>query len=42
MLVGMYALPLNAYIKVYDPSNTLVASTTNQVVIWGGDVYTVS
>jgi len=42
MLVGMYALPLNAYLKVYDPSNTLVASTASQIAIWGGDVYTVS
>ena len=42
MLVGMYALPLNAYVKVYDPSNTLVASTASQIAIWGGDVYTVS
>src|SRR5207245_7098953 len=42
MLVGMYALPLNAYVKVYDPSNSVVASTPNQVAIWGGDVYTVS
>ena len=42
MLVGMYVLPLNAYVKVYDPSNSLVASTASQIAIWGGDVYTVS
>src|SRR6266571_5896726 len=34
MLVGMYALPLNAYVKVYDPSNALVASTASQIAIW--------
>jgi hypothetical protein len=39
MLVGKYNLPLNAFIKVFDSSNKLKASTSTAVPIWGGDVY---
>lgn len=40
--VGKYSLPLSATIEVFDPSNSLVASTPSQVTIWGGDVYSIS
>jgi len=41
-LVGMYPLPLTAYVKVVDSSNKVIASTASAVTIWGGDVYAVS
>ena len=37
--VGKYRLPLSAFIKVYDSTGTLVASTSSAVTVWGGDVY---
>lgn len=40
MPVGMYGLPLNAYINVYNSTNALVANTTSAITIWGGDMYT--
>ncbi|TLX97935.1 MAG: hypothetical protein E6K96_01875 [Thaumarchaeota archaeon] len=42
MKVGMYSLPLNAYINVLDSSGALVASTPTTLQIYGGDVYTVN
>src|SRR3989442_7203832 len=40
LFVGMYALPLNAYVKAFDPSGVLVASTSSAIQIYGGDAYT--
>ena len=40
--VGMYAMPVTAYLKVLDPSGALVASTSAPVPIYGGDVYAVT
>jgi hypothetical protein len=42
MAVGMYAMPLSAYLKVLDPSLTLVASTSSALQIYGGDSYAVA
>src|SRR5256712_9934526 len=42
MLVGMYVLPLNAYMKSFGSSAVLVASTSSPVQIYGGDTFTVS
>jgi hypothetical protein len=41
MLVGKYSLPVSAFIKVFDGSNNLVASTATAVSVWGGDSYAV-
>jgi Fibronectin type III domain len=40
--VGKYHFPITAYIKVYDSSNTEIASTQNTLSIIGGDVFAVS
>ncbi|HEX5458229.1 MAG TPA: fibronectin type III domain-containing protein, partial [Candidatus Nitrosotalea sp.] len=37
--VGKYDFPLAANIKAYDANNILIASTSNIVKIYGGDVY---
>ena len=42
MPVGKYAFPISGFIKVFDKSNNLVATTTTAVSLWGGDVYAVS
>jgi hypothetical protein len=40
--IGKFQLPLTAFVRVYDPVNDLVASTSTAMTIWGGDVYAVS
>ncbi|HEV2192904.1 MAG TPA: hypothetical protein VGR54_04705 [Nitrosopumilaceae archaeon] len=40
--VGKYHFPLAANIHVYDSSNTLIASTSSFVNIFGGNVYSVN
>ena len=40
--VGKYDFPFAANIRIYDSSNTLIASTNNTTSIYGGNVYSVS
>ncbi len=40
--IGNYAMPVNAYIIVYDSNGDVLASTSNPVNIFGGDVYSVN
>jgi hypothetical protein len=40
--VGKYHFPMMANIKVYDSTNTQIASTSDAVSITGGDVFTVN
>ena len=40
--VGKYHFPLAGTIKVYDSNNSIIASTSTPVSIFGGDVYSVS
>ena len=40
--VGKYHFPIMAYIKVYDSTNTQVASTSSMINITGGDVFAVN
>ncbi|HKU33408.1 MAG TPA: fibronectin type III domain-containing protein [Candidatus Nitrosotalea sp.] len=40
--IGKYHFPLAGTINVYDSSNTIIASTSGPVNIFGGDVYSVS
>src|SRR5438445_1059598 len=40
--IGKFRLPLTANMQAYDSTNTLVASTTSPISIWGGDTYTVT
>jgi hypothetical protein len=40
--IGQYHMPLAAYIKVYDSNGIQLASTSNPVNIFGGDVYSIS
>jgi hypothetical protein len=42
MPVGKYAMPLNANLKVLDPSGNVVASTSSALQIFGGDSYAVA
>jgi hypothetical protein len=42
MDLGKYHFPLSATIQVYGSDKTLVTSTSSDVAIWGGDVYSVS
>lgn len=37
--IGQYHFPMAANIKVYDSANTVIASTSSMVNIFGGDVY---
>src|SRR5487761_1252766 len=39
--VTPYAEPLNAYIRVYDSTGKLVATTSSLRALWGGDTYSV-
>jgi len=36
---GRYHLPINGYVRVYDPTHNLVASTSGAGPIWGGDAF---
>src|SRR5438309_7971481 len=40
--VGKYHFPLAGTIKVYDSNNSIIASTSTPVSMFGGDVYSVS
>lgn len=40
--MALYTQPMPAFIKVYDSSNTLIASTSNAMNIYGGDIYSVN
>jgi len=42
MAVGMYTMPLSAYLKVLDSSATLIASSSSALQIYGGDSYAVA
>ncbi len=42
LTLGKFRLPLTANIQAYDSTNTLVASTTSPINIWGGDSYAVT
>ncbi|HEX5458055.1 MAG TPA: hypothetical protein VFX64_06675, partial [Candidatus Nitrosotalea sp.] len=37
--IGQYHYPMAGTIKVYDSANNIIASTSNVVSIFGGDVY---
>lgn len=40
--IGQFHMPLSAYIKVYDALGNQIASTSNPINMFGGDVYSVN
>jgi hypothetical protein len=39
--IGQYHFPLNAQIQVYNSTNSMVASTPQNISLYGGDIYSV-